>query len=245
MPGIGVSTSGLKWNGLPLSENKMAGLKLKPRYRENEVTVFYEGTELPPGLPVSSEPTIQINSDEYFYFGFDLSEKEKIKQLKFHSTPAKARATGFPVLYNAAVATLGGAPAVTALEDVKVVLPVFTFLALASDTGITSRFAQLEIRDEKNVPVDLGIKPVEINDKAIEGAAAIPEFAFSIDASSLEAGIYSFKVGNVIKQFFIANGMDISNIVGLVRVLKNNFLEYKKNLADKTFAQFNLQVPAA
>lgn len=207
--------------------------------------VFYEGTEMPVSLPVTSEPAFEIITDEFFYFGIDITEKEKIKGLKFHSTPAVAKEIGFPLLLDASVNVLGGPAVIAGREDVKVMSPVFSFIAKAADTGIVADYATLEIRDEKNGLIDLGIPPVQINDKKIEGIAAIPEFAFSVDASKLEAGIYEFGVGNVKKKYFLTNNMDISNMVSLVRVLKNNFLEYKKNLADKTFVKFEVQIPAA
>ena len=245
LPGIGLSTEDIQVNAVTISENKMVDLKLKAQYKQNLATVFYEGIETPAIVPVTSVPVLEITAEEYFYFGIRLFEKERIKQLRFHSTPAKARETGFPVLYNAFVNAVGAAPTITIMEDIKVVLPVLTFVALAADTGISARFAALEIRNEKNALVKLDIPPVEINDKKMDGAAAVPEFAFSVDASSLEAGIYEFKVGNFKKNFFLANKIDLSEMVGLVRVLKNNFLDYKKILADKTFVQFNIQVPAA
>lgn len=245
LPGIGVSTQGISVNAVDISDAKMYDLKLKPKYKENTATVFYEGTETPPGVPLTSEPAFEIVTDEYFYFGVNLSDKEKIKKLKFYSAPAVEKEIGFPLLYDASVKVLNGPAVLSPREDVKVVLPLFTFTALAADTGITAGYASLEIRDEKNVIADLGILPVQLNDKKIDGLTAKPAFAFSVDASRLEAGIYTFKVGNFSKKYFIANKIDVSNVVSLVRVLKNNFLQYKKSLADKTFTLFELQIPSA
>ena len=79
----------------------MFDFKLKPKLQSNSVTVFFEGKETPPELPVTTEPAITINTDEYFYFSVNFSNKEIIKGLKFHSSDAVAKDIGFPVLYNA------------------------------------------------------------------------------------------------------------------------------------------------
>lgn len=241
----GVSSDGITVEPVRDSDSKMYNLKLKPQYVKNKVTVFYEGIEKPVDAPVTSEPSVEINTNEFFYFSISLSDKKKIKGLKLHSTNAVAKEIGFPLLQDASVKVLGGAATIDNREDVKVILPVFTFTAKASDTGISADYASLEIRNESNVLVDLDVEPVQLNDKAIDGPLAVPEFAFSIDASKLDAGIYEFKVGNYKKKFFVAGSMDLSNLVSIIRVLKNNFLEYKKPLADTSFVQFDIKYPKA
>jgi len=238
-----VSAEGVSVKAVAKSEAKMSNLKLKPIYNKNTATVYYEGIETPANLPVTSEPSLEITTTEYFYFGVDLAGKEKLKGLKFHSSAAIAKATGFPLLYDAEVS--GGTGVLTIREDIKVVAPIFTFTVIAADAGITGSHATLEIRNESNVLQYLDMKPAALNDKSIEGGSAVPEFAFSVDASKLEAGIYEFKAGSFTKKYFIASNIDVSGMVALIRVLKNNFLTYKKVLADKTFAKFELQIPSA
>jgi len=238
-----VSAEGVTVKAMDKSEAKMRDLKLKAICYKNTATVYYEGIETPADLPLTSEPSLEISTKEYFYFGVDLAGKDKLKGLQFHSTPAFAKATGFPLLYDAEVS--GGTGVLTIREDIKVVAPIFTFTVIAADAGITSRYATLEIRNENNVLQDLEMQPLALNDKSIEGGSAVPEFAFSVDASKLEAGIYEFKAGSFTKKYFIASNIDVFNMVALVRVLKNNFLTYKKSLADKTFAKFELQIPSA
>src|SRR5450432_4182599 len=82
LAGFGVSTDGITVNAIDASDAKMIDLKLKPQYQQNIATVFYEGTETPADLPVTSEPALEIITDEFFYFGIGLSDKEKIKGLK-------------------------------------------------------------------------------------------------------------------------------------------------------------------
>lgn len=245
LSGLGVQTSGIMLNRVALSENKMADRRLKPQYKDNAVTVFYEGIETPPDAPLTSEPVAAITTDEYFYFLVGLSSKERISGLKFHSTSDLELSTGFPVLFDAAVPGMGGSATITSREEVKVMSPVFTFRVTAADTGISAGYATLTVKDENGNDVDLGLQPVALNDKSIDGPSAVPEFAFSIDASKLQAGIYEFTVGAVSKTYFLSNGIDLADAVALIRVLKNNFLEYKKDLSDKTFALFELQIPAA
>jgi hypothetical protein len=93
--------------------------------------------------------------------------------------------------------------------------------------------------------VRLNIPAVKVNDKSIDGPAAIPEFSFSVDASKLQAGIYEFKVGTYSKKFFLKGSIDTTDMVCLVCVIKNDFLLFKKTLADKTFEKFELQIQAA
>jgi hypothetical protein len=245
LTGIGVSTQGISVHAIEASEAKMNNLKLKAQYKQNEVTVFYQGTETPPVLPLTSEPDLQINTPEKFYFGVCLTDKLKIKRLKFHSAPAKEIEIGFPLLYEASINVLAGPTTVSVREDVKIISPVFTFTALVADTGIAAEYASLEIRDENNVLVRLNIPPVKVNDKSIDGPAAIPEFSFSVDASKLQAGIYEFKVGTYSKKFFLKGSIDTTDMVCLVCVIKNDFLLFKKTLADKTFEKFELQIQAA
>ncbi|MEO6539849.1 MAG: hypothetical protein ABIN74_02615 [Ferruginibacter sp.] len=245
LTGIGVSTQGISVYAVETSQAKMSDLKLKAQYKQNAVTVFYEGTETPPVLPVTSEPDLEISTPEKFYFGVSLADQLKIKRLKFHSTPAKQIEIGFPLLYDASINILAGPATVSAREDVKIISPLFTFTAPVAGTGITADHASLVIRDEANVLVNLDIPPVKVNDKTIDGPGAIPEFAFSVDASKLEAGIYEFKVGTYTRKFFLTGNIDTTGMVCLVRVIKNNFLLYKKALADKTFEKFELQIQAA
>ena len=239
----GTSAEGLLLEGAENSNKVMTDLRLKPQYKNNTATIFYEGVEKPSNLPTTSEPVLLIDSDKYFYFTLNFSHKEKIKKLKFHSTPAIQKEIGFPLLYDASMAALAGPANITAREDVKVISPVFSLVVAASLTGSTSEYANLEIRDEKNVLVDLHIPAVKLNDKAIDGPGAIPEFSFSVDASSLQPGVYEFKVGNFKKKFFLATGINISTSVSLIRVLKNNFLDYNKNLANSSCATFSLLIP--
>lgn len=243
LPAIGITAEGLIVEDLGQSSSTMIDLKLRPQYKNNTATVFYEGYEKPVNAPTTCEPSLIIDSDKYFYFSLTLSSKEKIKLLKLHSSTAIAKEIGFPLLYDAFVPVLNGAATVTAREDVKIISPLFTLAVPAIDTGVASEYATLEIRDEKNVLVDLKIEPVKVNDKSIDGLAAVPEFAFSVDASSVEAGVYEFKIGNFKKKYFLAVNMDISKTVSIIRVLKNNFLEYKKNLNDNGYAKFSLLIP--
>jgi len=151
-----------------------------------------------------------------------------------------AKEIGFPVLYNALIPANAAPPSVSIQEDVKIMPPVFTFIAIQSQTALTSSFANLEIKDEKNSAVGLHISPSPLS---IEGTTGDPSYVFSVDTSALIPGIYNFKVGNYEKKFFIANGMDVFNSVSLVRILKNSFLEYKTSLADSSFAAFELIIP--
>lgn len=245
LTGLGVQTQGIAVNGIGVSETRLLDCKLKPQYKDNTATIFYEGVETPPVAPLTCEPSLEISTDEYFYFGIDIAGKEKLNKLKIHSSAEVAAAIGFPVLYDAKISIADGPATITAKEDVKVMLPVFTFRAVVADTGITADYANLEVTDEAGGPVDMDMQPVKANDKAIDGVDAIPEFAFSVDASALAAGIYTFTVGGFSKKYFIANGMDVAKLTGLVRVLKNEFLEYRKDLSDKDYALFELQLPAA
>jgi hypothetical protein len=245
LTGIGVSTRGISVNMVETSQAKMQDLKLKAQHKQHAVTVFYEGTETPPVLPTTSVPALEIITPEKFYFGVSIADKLKVKRLKFHSSPAKEIEIGFPLLYDASINILGGPAVVSAREDVKIISPVFTFTAPVAGTGINAEYASLEIRNEANVLISLDIPPVKVNDKSIDGPGAIPEFAFSVDASKLQEGIYEFKVGTYAKKFFLSANMDTTGMVCLVRVIKNDFLLYKKTLADKTFEKFELQVQAA
>lgn len=245
LAGIGITTNGVTVDASSFTLDAMTDFKLKPQFKSNIVTVFFEGKETPANAPVTCEPYIVIDKDEYFYISINFSDKERIKGLKFHSTSAIAKEIGFPVLYNALIPVLAGAATVSIREDVKIIAPMFTFTVTKAQAAITSAYATLEIRDEKNVLVDLNIPPVALNDKSIDGVSAVPEFAFSVDASALQPGIYVFKVGSFQKKFFIASQMDITNAVSVVRILKNNFLEYKKSLADNSFAKFQLLIPKA
>jgi hypothetical protein len=245
LAGIGITADGLTMDAPTLTMNAMNDFKLKPRFQDNNVTVFFEGKETPPDAPVTSEPSVLINTNEYFYFTINFSDKEKISGLKFHSTDAIAKAIGFPVLYNALIPANATPPGVSIQEDVKIISPVFTFTVTQSQSGLGSEYAALKITDEKNATVDLNIPLAALNDKSIDGVSAVPEFAFSIDASGLAPGIYKFKVGNYVQKFFIANNMDVLNSVSLIRVLKNTFLGYNKNLADDSFAEFELLIPKA
>ena len=236
----GVSSDGLILSAMSPSDDALYNFKLKPQYKENTATIYFEGTETPAGAPVTSEPTITIDTDQYFYFGLSFSNKEKIKGLKFHSTDDVAKSIGYPVLYDALIAVSGGPATITAREDVKVINPVFTFNVTKADSGLTADYASLEIRDEKNSLVNLNIQPVRGND-----AGGVAQFTFTVDASSLQPGIYECKVGGFTKKFLLTGSMDITDTVSLIRVLKNNFLEYKKNLSDNSFAQFALQIPKA
>jgi len=242
---LGVISDGVTIGIAAETEGKMRDFKLKPKIANNTVTVFYEGTEKPVNAPATSEPVLEINTDQYFYFGIGFAQKERLKGLKLHSTNATAKEIGLPILYDALVQVANGPVVITAREDVKVMQPVFTFTAIAADTGISADYASLEIRDENNTLVQLNIPPQQINNKEIDGVQAVPEFAFSVDVSKIQSGVYEFKVGNYKKKYFVANNAGISGAVALVRVLKNSFLEYKKNLADKTFTRVELMIPKA
>lgn len=245
LAGIGIISDGITLTAPAFSLGTMSDLKLKPQFKGNVAAVYFEGKEMPADAPVDCVPSIVIDTDEYFYLSIGFSDKEKIKNLKFHSTATIAKDIGFPVLYNALISVSGGATTVSIQEDVKIVTPVFTFTVTQAQTGLTSAYAALEIRDEKNALVNLNIPPALLNDKSIDGVSAIPEFAFSVDASGLEPGIYSFKAGNFIKKFFIVGDAEILDSISLVRVLKNTFLEYKTSLADTSFAEFDLLIPQA
>jgi hypothetical protein len=246
LAGLGVLTEGIQLETSEVSYQRMRDKKLLAHSKDNTVTVFYEGIEKPSVNPLTSEPVIEIDDEEYFYFKLEISGKGKLKGLKFHTTADRARENGFPVLYDALIAVNGGPAQVTTRDDIKVVSPVFTFAVENLPlNGIAGDHATLEIRDEKNQLADLGISPAKLNDKAIDGVDAKPEFSFSIDASQLEAGIYEFKVGNFRKKFFIAPGINLDGAVSVIRVLKNDFLPYKKDLADNSFADFRLLIPKA
>src|SRR5258705_12962955 len=79
----GISGDGVKVVVIPMSNDLMNGLRLRSKAEKNTVTVFYEGIETPPDVPVRSEPLLTIDTEEYFYFKVNLSDKEKIKGLKF------------------------------------------------------------------------------------------------------------------------------------------------------------------
>ncbi len=239
---IGVTTDGLSVNAPMFSLNTMTDFKLKPKFEENIATIYFEGRETPTDAPVNSTPVITIDSNEYFYFSLTFSDKQRISGLKFHSTDAIAKEIGFPVFYNASIATNGAMPAVTVQEDVKVVTPVFTLSVSQTQASLTSAYATLEIRDEHNILIDLNINPAPLVNNTITGFTG---YVFSIDASALLPGIYTFKAGNYQKKFFVANNIDISDSVALIRVLKNSFLEYKTSLADNSFAAFDLLIPKA
>ena len=239
LAGIGVTTEGVTVGVAEESLKRMAGFRLRPRPVRNSVTIFYEGTELPLAAPTTSEPSVTITSDEAFYFPVSFADKQKLKGLKFHSSAVIAKATGFPVLYNA-VAKPDGTSEITLLEDVKVATSVFTHRVNKADTGLATDFAFLEITDENNAAVALNVSG---SSQIEEGIGATPLFSFSVDASGLPAGIYRLKVGNLTRNYFIANGMDLTDTVFIVRVLKNASLGYHKNLSDATYQQFNLVVP--
>jgi hypothetical protein len=245
LAGIGITSDGLSIDAPAASLAAMTDLKLKPQFKGNAVNVFFEGKETPANAPVNCEPSIVIDTDKYFYLNINFSDKEKLQHLKFHSSAAIAKDIGFPVLYDALISVSGGATGVSIREDVKIVNPIFTFTVTQAQSGLTTPVAALEIKDEHNTPVNLNIPAAALNDKSIDGVSAVPEYAFSVDASVLEPGIYSFKVGSFQKMFFIATNMDISGAISLVRLLKNSFLQYKISLADKSFADFELLIPKA
>lgn len=240
---LGILTDGISISAAGESAGRMNDFRLKPQYKKNSVTIYYEGIEKPAGVPVTSEPLSPVSTDQYFYFLVDLSGRERIRGLQFHASAAEAKATGFPVLYDAAISVLNGPPVITRRSEIKVVSPVFTWTVVAADTGIAANTAVLELRDEDNAVVDLEIPPAKLNDKSVDGAGAIPEFSFTVDASRLQPGIYEFKTGTFTKKLFIATRMDITQCIALVRVLKNEFLGYKTNLADNSFTRFDLMIP--
>jgi len=242
---IGITDEGVKVEPFSFSNSVMNDLKLISKSQKNAATVFYEGIETPAAAPTQCEPLLTIDEEQYFYFQLKLADKEKIKGLKFHSSAAVAKNIGFPILYNAAIASSNGPAVITAAEDVKFCLPMFSLIVTKSETGSTSEYAALEIKDEKNNTVDLKISPVKLSDKLSTEAEGDRKFIFSVDASSLAPGVYSFKSGSFTKKFFIPTAMDVSNAVSVIRVLKNNFLDYKKNLADTSFAKFDLLIPKA
>ena len=239
LAGIGVTAEGVAVDVAGESLRRMAGFRLRPRLVGNAAIVFYEGTEQPPAAPATSEPSVPITTDEAFYFPVRFGDKQKVKGLKFHSTAAIAKAIGFPLLYNA-VAKPDGTSEITLLEDVKVTSGVFTHRVNKAVTGLASDFAFLEIKDEMNATVELNVSG---SPQIEEGAGAAAQFSFSVDASGLKADIYRLTVGNRTQKYFVANGMDLTDTVFIVRVLKNAALGYKKNLADATYQQFNLIVP--
>lgn len=241
LAGIGVTAEGVAVNVAEESLHRMADFRLKPRFVKNTAVVFYEGIEQPPAAPVTSEPSVVIATDESFYFPVSFSDKQKIKGLKFHPTEAIAKEIGFPLLYNA-VTKPDGTAEITLMEDVKVTAGIFTHRVNKADTGLAADYALLEVKDEKNNPVDLKILGSPEKDEGMEGT---PQFSFSVDASGLKAGIYQLKVGSLTKKFFIANGMNLTTTVFIVCVLKNALLGYRKNLADAAYQQFNLVVPKA
>lgn len=242
---IGITSEGVKVEPIPLSNSVMNDLRLKSKTEKNTATVFYEGMETPADAPTQCEPLVPIDTEKFFYFQINLADKEKIKGLKFHSSAGVEKNIGFPVLYNASIAALNGPAVITAVEDVTFSPPLFSFSVKKSEAGSAVEYAALEITDEKNNPVDLNISPVKLSDKLATETEGDRKFIFSVDASSLAPGVYSFKVGNFIKKFFIPTAMDVSNAVSVIRVLKNNFLDYKKNLADNSFAKFELLIPKA
>lgn len=243
MPDLGVLTDGLTVTTFDATQQKLQRLHLKAQSVKNSSTVYFEGTETPASAPVDSEPILAISTDEHFYFSITLADKERIKKLKFHSTPAIAKEIGFPLLYEGSINALNGPTIVTAREDVKWVPAVFTLVVTAAQSGSTARLLPLEIKDESNNIIDLKIQPAELNDKAVDGASAIPEFSYSVNASELRPGIYSFKAGNFNKKYLLTPGMEMINTVAIVRIIKNNFLTYKKSLADASFPKFQLLVP--
>jgi hypothetical protein len=245
LPVLGIKTEGVTVEAVESTRGKLRDFRLVVKQENNLATVYYEGIEKPVGAPTTSEPVMPISSEEFFYFRLRFANKEKINVLKFHTTTANAKENGFPLLYDARIDTNGGATQFFIRDEVKVMPPVFTFSVGLPQSGIAGKFAFLEIRDEKNILVALDIPPAALNDKSIDGVEARPEFAFSIDASSLDAGVYEFKVGNFKKKIFIATGMNLVNSVCLIRILKNNFLDYRKNLADNSFAKFDLLIPKA
>jgi hypothetical protein len=245
LQGLGVLVDDLYILPLQDSVEKMNGLSLLSNAKKNSATVFYEGLEKPQPVPLTCEPLFLISSDEYFYFTIQLRNQKNIRGLKFHSTAAIAKEIGFPILYDAQIPALNAPTQLNAREDVKFMPPVFTFTVPLPLSGIVSEFAFLEIRNEKNILVKLPVPEAALNRKTVDGPGAIPEFSFTVDASSLETGIYEFKAGNYKKKYFISPGVELTGATGLIRVLKNNFLEYKKNLADPSFAKFILQIPKA
>ncbi len=237
-----ITADGLILSAPLFSLNTMTDFKLKPQFKDNTATVYFEGKETPANAPVSSTPAIVISTEEYFYFTISFSDKERIKRLKFHSTEAIAKEIGFHVFYKALIPTNAAMPAVTIQEDVKVIAPVFTLTVSQAQAGFTSAYAALEITDEQNNLVSLNVNPAALASNITTGFNG---YMFSIDASALLPGIYNFKAGNYEKKFFIAPNIDISDSVLLVRVLKNSFLEYKTSLADNSFAAFELLIPKA
>src|SRR6266496_2358179 len=131
----GISDEGVNVESMPLSNAVMNDLKLKSKTEKNVATIFYEGIETPADAPTQCEPLLPIDTDQYFYFRVNLADKEKIKGLKFHSSAAVAKNIGFPILFNAAIATLNGPAAITAAEDVKFILPLFSLSIKKSETG--------------------------------------------------------------------------------------------------------------
>lgn len=242
---FGITNEGVTVYTMPVSESKMTDLGLKPISIKNTTTVYYEGYEKPEVSPLTSEPYHEITTDEYFYFGVSLKNNEQLKLIKFHSSDDAARAVGFPVLYDAVVEVPNDPGVLTAREDVKIMLPVFTLKVIAADANIDAAYATVTITDENNDPVNIEVAPAPLNDKSIDGGDAVPEYSFSIDASTLETGIYTFKVGDFSKQYFLANKMIIDGEVSIIRVLKNSLLDYKKDLSVNDFVKFDLLIPKA
>jgi len=244
-PDLSVSAQGITVDTMPVSQIKMTDLSLVPLDKENVATVYYKGLETPPAAPLTSEPQMEITSNESFYFELNFIDKKLIPLLKFHSTGAIAKEIGFPLLYDATINTLNGPAVFTTREDVKVSNAIFTFTAIAATTGITGSYATIEVKDESNNPVQINNNIAPLNDKQIDGPGAVPEFAFSIDLSLQPPGVYTLKVGNFQKRYFITNGIVIGNQTAIIRILKNNNLTYHKTLADNSFSQFNLVIPKA
>jgi hypothetical protein len=235
-----VTAEDLSINAPQNSMDTMKNFKLLPRFRDNAVTVFFEGRETPADTPVSTIPAFTINTDEYFYFSISISGKEKIQSLKFHPNDNIAKETGFPVMYHGAIPGSATPPAVNLLDDVKIVPAMFTFIVTQAQSALSADYAFLEIKDEKNNTVNLSMPPAALS---VDPVTATPQYVFSVDASRLMAGIYQLKTGNYSRKFFIAKGMEIANTTALVRVLKNSFLGYNTSLADNSFAAFELVVP--
>ncbi len=241
-----VSTDGLTVTAAGNSLAAMYGFRLKPLIdNSNTATVFFEGMGTPAAAPVTCQPVVAIDGNQYFYLLVNFSDKEKINNLKFHSSPAVEKEIGFPVLYDALIPAVASPAGVSVREDVKIISPVFTYTVTKAQSGLNTNYASLEIRDENNAVVNLMVLPAPLNDKSIDGPGAVPEYAFSVDASALQPGVYKFTAGAWQKLFFIATDMDITNAVTVIRVLKNNFLGYNTSLTDYSCAQFELRIPKA
>lgn len=228
-----------------ITNKDFLGHRLKPKILGNLIEVYFEGTEFPQAAPSISKPLIELNTNKYYYFILQFSGKEKLNRLKFHSTPSLAKENGFPVLYDAQIKGAGQQPTITLCDNIKIVPPIFTFTVSKSAYADNTTHGILKITDEADKIIDLGIMPVMLNNKAADGINAVPEYSFSIDASSLQPGIYNFTAGSVSKKYFIASEIETGGVVSLIRILKNNFLEYKTSLADNSFAKFELKIPLA